>query len=52
MLGIVWAINLLWLLPLALLAFIIPEKGWLFFLVAYLPIVLFAFKYGTLYEDQ
>jgi len=52
MLGIVWAINLLWLLPLALLAFIIPEKGWLFFLVAYLPIVLFALKYGPLYEDQ
>ena len=51
MLSIVWAVNLLWLLPLALLAFFIPEKGWLFFLTAYLPIVLFALKYGPLYEE-
>jgi Fuc2NAc and GlcNAc transferase len=52
MLGIVWAINLLWLLPLALLAFFIPDKGWLFFLIAYLPIIAFALKFGPLYEDQ
>jgi len=52
MLGIVWVINLLWLLPLALLAFFIPEKGGLFFLLAYLPIILFTLKFGPLYDDQ
>ena len=51
MLSIVWSINLLWLLPLALLAYYIPEKGWLFCLFAYLPLILFALRFGPLYED-
>jgi len=52
MVSIVWGVNLIWLLPLAILAYLIPENAWLYCIIAYFPIVIFVLKYGPLYEDQ
>lgn len=52
MVSIVWLINLVWLLPLAILAYRMPENAWLYFMVAYFPVVVFVLKHGPLLEDQ
>lgn len=43
----VWAINLGWLLPLALLAVARPDYEWLCLLMAYAPLLLFAVFLGA-----
>ena len=48
----VLGINLVWLLPLAWLATLIPEHGWLIMVVAMAPLVAAALKLGAGIEDK
>ncbi len=43
-------LKLLWLLPLAVLAYLFPKFGFFLFLVAFLPVALFCAKQGVLYQ--
>ena len=43
-------LKLLWLLPLAILAYRVPKFGLVFFLLAFLPIAFFCAKNGVLYQ--
>ena len=49
---IVMAINLFWLLPIAIFAFRNPPYAPLATLIAYVPVTLFCLKYGPLFENQ
>ena len=48
---LVWAFNLLWFLPLAVLAYIFPKQSALFFIIAYVGVFPFLLKYGPLCKD-
>ena len=43
----VWAINLFWLLPLALTAFLAPGYAWAILVLAYLPLILVARRFAA-----
>ena len=50
-LGLVLGVHFLWLLPLAVAAWIFPTHAmWMTFL-AYIPLCLFSLRFGPLYED-
>ncbi len=51
-LSLVWAVNLVWLLPLAIAAYCFPQWGGLLCLLAYIPLIIFVYKFGPLYEDK
>jgi len=50
--AVVIAINILWLFPVAFLAFTAPEKGWWLTVVAWLPLTITALRFGAGRPDQ
>lgn len=47
---IIWAINLLWFLPFAMLAYYFPQHSIWYFVISYAVGSLFIVKYGPLYK--
>lgn len=50
--GLVWAINLVWVLPMSLMAYFNPHYGWLICVLTYIPLLVFTYRYGPAYEDR
>ncbi len=49
---VILAINLFWLLPIAVFAFCNPHYALLATVIAYAPVVLFCLKYGPRFQNQ
>jgi Fuc2NAc and GlcNAc transferase len=48
---LVWGFNLLWFLPLAILAYVFPKYSMLYFVIAYVGILPFLVKHGPLSKE-
>ena len=51
-LSLVLLIDIVWLLPLAVLAYFFPYYAWVYTLIAYCPLVVFVVKFGPLFSNE